>query len=83
MFRVGAAAFLRGFSGWPRHTEDPDLSAGPWRNPRLRVGLTGSLKVQSDLRARICKPFKEPRNRFPAWRAGTTTLYVVLARHAT
>ncbi len=20
------------------------------------------------LRARICKPFKEPRNRFPAWR---------------
>ncbi len=25
-------------------------------------------------RARICKPFKEPRNLFPAWRAGTTTL---------
>ncbi len=25
-------------------------------------------------RARICKPFKEPRNRFPAWRADTTTL---------
>jgi hypothetical protein len=24
-------------------------------------------------RARICKPFKEPRNRFPARRAGTTT----------
>jgi hypothetical protein len=27
-------------------------------------------------RARICKPFKEPRNRFPAWRAGTTTLFL-------
>ncbi len=23
--------------------------------------------------ARICRPFKEPRNRFPALRAGTTT----------
>jgi hypothetical protein len=31
-------------------------------------------------RARICKPCKEPRNRFPAWRAGTATLFVVLAR---
>ncbi len=27
--------------------------------------------------ARICKPFKEPRNRFPAWRVGTTALFVV------
>ncbi len=26
--------------------------------------------------ARICKPFKEPRNRFPAWRAGTTQPYL-------
>ena len=25
--------------------------------------------------ARICKTVKEPRNRFPAWRAGTTTLF--------
>jgi hypothetical protein len=24
-------------------------------------------------RARICRPFKAPRNRFPAWRACTTT----------
>ncbi len=30
--------------------------------------------------ARIFKPLKEPRNRFPAWRAGTTTLFVVPAR---
>jgi hypothetical protein len=35
------------------------------------------------LRARICKPFKEPRNRFLAWRANTTTLFDVLARQAT
>ncbi len=31
-------------------------------------------------RARICRP--DPRNRFPAWRAGTTTLFVVPARQA-
>ena len=30
----------------------------------------------------ICRPFKEPRNRFPAWQAGTTTLFVVPARKA-
>jgi hypothetical protein len=35
------------------------------------------------LRARICRPFKEPKNRFPAWRAGTTTLFVVPALQAT
>jgi hypothetical protein len=34
-------------------------------------------------RARICKPLKEPRNRFPAWRAGTTTLFDVPAHQAT
>jgi hypothetical protein len=28
-------------------------------------------------RARICKPLNELRNRFPAWRAGTTTLFDV------
>jgi hypothetical protein len=32
-------------------------------------------------RARISKPFKEPRNLFPAL-AGTTTLFVVPARQA-
>jgi len=35
------------------------------------------------IRARICKPFKEPRNRFSAWRAGTITLFDVPARQAT
>jgi hypothetical protein len=33
-------------------------------------------------RAHICKTFKEPRNRFPALRDGTTTLFVVPARQA-
>ncbi len=32
--------------------------------------------------ARICEPFKEPRNRFPAWRAGTTTIFDVPAGQA-
>jgi hypothetical protein len=31
-------------------------------------------------RARICKAFKEPRNRFPARQAGTTTQFVERAR---
>jgi hypothetical protein len=34
-------------------------------------------------RACICKPFKDPRNRFSAWQAGTATLFVVLAHQAT
>jgi hypothetical protein len=33
-------------------------------------------------RAGICKHFKEPKNRLPAWRAGTTTLFVILSRQA-
>jgi hypothetical protein len=38
---------------------------------------------QNSFRARICKPYKEPRNRFPANRASATTLFVVPARQAT
>ncbi len=34
-------------------------------------------------RARICKPIREPRNRFPAWQAGTTFIFVVPACQAT
>jgi hypothetical protein len=33
--------------------------------------------------ARIFKPFKEPRNLFPAWLAGKTTLLDVQAHQAT
>ncbi len=47
-----------------------------------RAGSTYKVIVPA-ARARICRPFKEPRNRFPAWRTGTTTLYVVPARRAT
>ena len=33
-------------------------------------------------RARIRKPFQEPRNRFQAWRTGTTTLFDVPGHQA-
>jgi hypothetical protein len=41
------------------------------------------MKSGFETRAGICRPFKETRNRFPAWRAGTTTLFFVPARQAT
>ncbi len=34
-------------------------------------------------RARICKPYKEPRNQFLVWLVGTTTLFDVPAHQAT
>ncbi len=34
-----------------------------------------------EYRARICKTFIEPKSRFPTWRDGTTTLFVVRARN--
>jgi hypothetical protein len=37
-------------------------------------------KKKAENRGRICKPFKKSRNRFPAWRAGTPTLFDALAR---
>ncbi len=36
------------------------------------LAIKRSAAVKRLTRARICKPFKEPRNRFPAWWAGTT-----------
>jgi hypothetical protein len=47
------------------------------------VSFPTKLEPQQAYRARIFKPFKEPRNRFLAWRTGMTTLYVVPARQAT
>jgi hypothetical protein len=41
------------------------------------AGYTAIVADEDWLRARICKPFKEPRNRFPARRAGTTSLFDV------
>jgi hypothetical protein len=46
-------------------------------------GGVGSCASVADTRARICKHLKEPRNRFPIWRAGATTLFDVPARQAT
>ncbi len=50
-----------------------------------KFGITSTLYTErrktkregEEPRVRICKPFKEPRNRFPAWRAGATTLFIV------
>ncbi len=36
-----------------------------------------------EARARICRPYKEHRNWFPVWRAGTATLFDVPASQAT
>jgi hypothetical protein len=54
--------------------------AGRYDKP---IFLYSVLSTHRLFRARICKPFKEPRNRFSAWRAGTTTLFVVPACQAT
>ncbi len=40
---------------------------GELAGKRVAIGLS-----YRPARARICKPFKEPRNRFSAWRAGTS-----------
>jgi hypothetical protein len=45
------------------------------------VGCMGGGGITA--RAHIYKPFQEPRNRFPAWWAGKTTLFDVPARQAT
>jgi hypothetical protein len=49
----------------------------------LSLKCSPVLYVEKSGRDRICKPYKEPMNRFPAWRAGTTTLFDVPARQAT
>jgi hypothetical protein len=41
--------------------------------------LKKECRIYTRCKARIFKPFKETRNRFPAWRAGMTTLFVVPA----
>ncbi len=45
------------------------------------LAFNSGIKINSW--ARICRPFKESKNRFPVWRASTTTLFVVPARQAT
>jgi hypothetical protein len=41
------------------------------------------MKSGFETRDGICRPFEETKNRFPAWRAGTTTLFFVPACQAT
>jgi hypothetical protein len=58
------------------------MEEGVFRRPCCKpvfLRLTGTAEIG----ARIGKPFKEPRNRFPAWQTGATTLFVVPARQAT
>jgi len=63
---------------WTNITEK---GRGVYHRSSLNSQLEGRLDY-AELRVRICMPFKEPRNRFPALRTGTTTrLFVVLASH--
>ncbi len=49
-------------------------ASGP---PKQTTSLCDSLAwTKEGPRARICRPLKELRNRFPAWQVGTTTLYL-------
>jgi hypothetical protein len=46
--------------------------------PSKIITVTSSLnEISTDQLSPYFKPFKAPRNRFPAWRAGTTTIFVV------
>jgi hypothetical protein len=59
------------------------ITASSRRTTFVRICARHPLRMQKLSRARICRPFKEPRTRFPAWRDGTKALFVVLARQAT
>ncbi len=60
-----------------------EIGAGILEQSMGARNLVGIGLAHRPARAGICKSFKEPRNRFPAWQACTTTLFVVPARHAT
>ncbi len=81
VYRLEIASFLHTFS----HVGRFDLALCDLYSPLLPLSL--SLWFNSNIlykhtadRARTCKPFQEPGNRFPAWQAGTATLFVVPAR---
>ncbi len=63
------------------------MHIGLTKNSLTKSGFDHSSVLESPLRLqtqnRICRPFKEPRNQFPAQRAGTTTLFDVPARQPT
>ncbi len=82
LYRKTLLEFDPKLSGQTSHIsiQAAELSAGGWQHS---LNLVSSSYVHPLSRARICKPFKEPRNRFPAWRAGMTALLLVPARQAT
>jgi hypothetical protein len=55
------------------------------KSPRRRINGDVGIKVlnRGQPEPEIRKPFKEPRNRFLAWRSGTTKLFDVPARQDT
>jgi hypothetical protein len=63
--RVGGP-HLHANGGGPRQQVPP-----PTHLPRQQQEclFQNNYKPKLDIRARICRPLKEPRNRFPAWRA--------------
>ncbi len=69
------------FKVWP--TEMQQVSSKSFIYWDSRIHFCVKVIKTVFIRARICKPFLEPRNRFSAWPAGTITLFVVPARQAT
>ncbi len=69
------------FNGTFVHMGAAVRSDGGLQFSEIRPEQTGNRNL-GPCRDRLCKPFKELRNRFPVWRAGTT-LIVVQARQAT
>jgi hypothetical protein len=63
---------------WRAGFRSTEFYASPVDNKTRRLEKIEFCELSPYLR-----PFKELRNRFPAWRTGTTTLYVVPPRQAT
>jgi hypothetical protein len=59
-----------------------EASLEPLQGLKKNIAVNAKSRYLSS-RVRICKPFQEPKNRFPAWRAVTTTLFDVPARQDT
>jgi hypothetical protein len=67
-----ACAFLYlPLSPSPPHSH-PFQPSPPLPPPCRQLSTSTFNPLQHSTRARICKPFNEPRNRFPTWRAGMT-----------
>jgi hypothetical protein len=73
----GCTGVLDAYSMLESFPKPRRLALEPWMLA-LRL-CSSSWNHGGSSRARICRSFKETRNRFPAWRAGTTTLFFVPA----